>query len=78
MSFSRMDLEDRKRPKGRNAILVYGYSEEGVQTLKTIRSRQVLMNLSILSRQIVINKSKKLFQIRKQRLCHPIMNMMIK
>lgn len=36
MSFSRMDLEDRKRPKGRNAILVYGYSEEGVQTLKTI------------------------------------------
>jgi hypothetical protein len=31
-----MDLEDRKRPEGRNAILVYGYSKEGVQSLRTI------------------------------------------
>ncbi len=37
MSFSKMDLEDRKRPQGRNAILVYGYDQQGVEALDTIR-----------------------------------------
>lgn len=37
MAFSKMDLEDRKRPQGRNAILVYGYDQEGVKALDVIR-----------------------------------------
>ena len=66
MAFTRMDTEDRVRPEGRNAILVYGYNEEEINALKDLMKEANIDELIYIDESIYDEKIKNIL-IRQEK-----------